>query len=1050
MLKYKKAFRVLKNINSQNFLITLFICIIFPYYVKAQVRQAFTLRGTTQSTPYYEAETKLFNLKGDFLQIGNSNITTSKGNPNGENGNTKVSFNNTDNNPDVINSSSANLVFPETGCENEIVAAYLYWSGRATKRMIASTNNGQNRLGGYILSRTTGGSGNSGYVNFRFTGTNRTQYDFRLSRNGALAYRTAASGAYTSITPTNTYTTGSGNSQKRFVEFSPIIMYDGNDYQIVISAVCREYSESQSSSTAYVDIIYKANGNLLNKNTVKIKAENGTYEDIIAEPENSYYSETADNHMYYSSAEITNIVKNAYSIYGNNTTYTVANIYAGQSPDNYSNDDGTGFYGGWGIVVIYHNPSKKLKDIAIFNGFAYVYNDAGYYDISLSGFRTVLNGAVGVDIGVMAGEGDYSIDGDYLSIRQRNSNNFTTLSVPLSEGGNGNTNNYFHAYINGGTGDNRGITRNPSIRNNTGLDISKISIPNNGNAIINNQQTQTTIRYGTDGDTYCIFNFVFAADAYIFQIDALHHLKTGSPAIPPTGMELGKSYTYEVDIYNYGEIGLNNGIATIQLPKDVVYNGALSIIPANAPINYNSTNNTLTWQMGDIPEAPLNSILAKMEYTITIPDCENITLNSNCTIDPIAFDGFLYGTNPLTNKPIDTRFTIGYNESTVGCILTKDPIKGPLTYVIDLKNCNEPDIQLSSTKQCTGGNAVINFINPKIASNYVYEWQKLENGTWIDIGNASSNQLNLNNLTSTNNGQYRISLKRYNPGNTSGSFCDFSSSSVNINVLSPPLVNINVPDNGILCLGESFNLSTNINNGNWTIDNEQIISIDNNGEVLGKSEGLAQITYTIPENETTCQASASSQIMVGSCSVLPIELLSFNAICSEDETITLNWSTASETKSAYFTLEKSSDAIDFYALGTIPAAGKSFSELQYHYLDKEKNGDSYYRLKQTDLDGFESIYNIINIKCNPTQNQINAYYTRSNQIEIEIISNNTSNYIFNLFQANGKQLYNGGIVTNENKTIFKITPEEHLVQGIYLLQIIHNNQIETKKIWVVG
>ncbi|MCB0511134.1 MAG: hypothetical protein KDC72_01170, partial [Bacteroidetes bacterium] len=81
------------------------------------------------------------------------------------------------------------------------------------------------------------------------------------------------------------------------------------------------------------------------------------------------------------------------------------------------------------------------------------------------------------DIGVMAGEGDYSIDGDYLSIRQRNSNNFTTLSVPLSEGGNGNTNNYFHAYINGGTGDNRGITRNPSIRNNTGLDISKISIP---------------------------------------------------------------------------------------------------------------------------------------------------------------------------------------------------------------------------------------------------------------------------------------------------------------------------------------------------------------------------------------------------------------------------------------------------------------------------------------------------------------------------------------------------------------------------------------------
>ncbi|HNO49012.1 MAG TPA: T9SS type A sorting domain-containing protein, partial [Chitinophagales bacterium] len=332
----------------------------------------------------------------------------------------------------------------------------------------------------------------------------------------------------------------------------------------------------------------------------------------------------------------------------------------------------------------------------------------------------------------------------------------------------------------------------------------------------------------------------------------------------------------------------------------------------------------------------------------------------------------------------------------------------------------------------------------------VYEWQKLENGTWIGLGNTSSNQLNLNNLTSSDNGQYRISLKRYNPENTSGTYCGFSSSGVNINVLSPPLVNINVPDNGILCLGESFNLSTNINDGNWVIDNDQIISINSNGQVIGKSVGVAQITYTVPENETTCQASASSQIMVGSCTVLPIELLSFNAICLENRTITLNWSTASETNSAYFTLEKSSDAIDFYSIGTISAAGKSSSELQYQYIDKEINGDNYYRLKLTNLDGSESVYNIINIKCNPTQNQINAYYTRNNQIEIEIISNNTTNYIFNLFQANGKQLYNGGIVTNANKTTFKITPEEHLVQGVYLLQIINNDQIETKKIWIAG
>ena len=64
------------------------------------------------------------------------------------------------------------------------------------------------------------------------------------------------------------------------------------------------------------------------------------------------------------------------------------------------------------------------------------------------------------------------------------------------------------------------------------------------------------------------------------------------------------------------------------------------------------------------------------------------------------------------------------------------------------------------------------------------------------------------------------------------------------------------------------------------------------------------------------------------------------------------WATASEKNSRDFTVERSRDGQSFEAVGSVTAAGSSSSASVYALRDKQPlAGRSYYRLRQTDLDG---------------------------------------------------------------------------------------------------
>ena len=130
---------------------------------------------------------------------------------------------------------------------------------------------------------------------------------------------------------------------------------------------------------------------------------------------------------------------------------------------------------------------------------------------------------------------------------------------------------------------------------------------------------------------------------------------------------------------------------------------------------------------------------------------------------------------------------------------------------------------------------------------------------------------------------------------------------------------------------------------------------------------------------------------------VPIELISFKG-WNKGSINELEWSTASESNSDYFLVEKSLDGASFTAFAQIPAAGNSHTTKQYHAIDQNPaKGINYYRLKQVDfnrtfkyspvisvINGAAGFY-IRNIYPNPAEDEITVSTTSNTEGAMQIL-----------------------------------------------------------------
>ncbi|MEM1358204.1 MAG: T9SS type A sorting domain-containing protein [Bacteroidota bacterium] len=96
---------------------------------------------------------------------------------------------------------------------------------------------------------------------------------------------------------------------------------------------------------------------------------------------------------------------------------------------------------------------------------------------------------------------------------------------------------------------------------------------------------------------------------------------------------------------------------------------------------------------------------------------------------------------------------------------------------------------------------------------------------------------------------------------------------------------------------------------------------------------------------------------------LPVEFLFFRAKALPKQRAQLDWRTSTESNNSHFIIERRVEGSDqFEQVGEVAGAGNAALEQAYVFIDEAPySGLNYYRLRQTDFDGQESLSNIATV-----------------------------------------------------------------------------------------
>ena len=213
--------------------------------------------------------------------------------------------------------------------------------------------------------------------------------------------------------------------------------------------------------------------------------------------------------------------------------------------------------------------------------------------------------------------------------------------------------------------------------------------------------------------------------------------------------------------------------------------------------------------------------------------------------------------------------------------------------------------------------------------------------------------------------------------------------------------------------------------GNWT-------ELANASSITGDRISFNGIAYTTGDGYYTIGT------LNNTISPLPIGLLNFNAtVC--DEYVCLDWSTATENNNDYFTVEKSVNGINFEQVEMMKGAGNSYIKRSYTLKDNfPYDGLSYYRLKQTDLDGKCAFSQIQSVDFNESKDFDFSVYPRPNNGLFEIEINKTAQ--ISITDAKGLTILNEIFYKGK----YKMDIQNHL-SGIYFLKLLCGDKQHTVK-----
>jgi len=188
----------------------------------------------------------------------------------------------------------------------------------------------------------------------------------------------------------------------------------------------------------------------------------------------------------------------------------------------------------------------------------------------------------------------------------------------------------------------------------------------------------------------------------------------------------------------------------------------------------------------------------------------------------------------------------------------------------------------------------------------------------------------------------------------------------------------------------------------------------------------------------TGETLSSEVIVTYMCNVTPIELISIEATDYITHNL-IEWSTASEIDNDYFILERSVDGFLFTKIDQQNGAGTSSSILNYSYKDYKLDSDIvFYRLRQIDFDGSETLSDIVSVRRENSSQQDWKLYKSLSYLELHSSSLSSFPHYISIRNSSGQIEYQS-ILNSETKQPIRI-PTGNFTPGLYIVSVGEKNE----------
>ncbi|MCX6217887.1 T9SS type A sorting domain-containing protein [Spirosoma sp.] len=242
---------------------------------------------------------------------------------------------------------------------------------------------------------------------------------------------------------------------------------------------------------------------------------------------------------------------------------------------------------------------------------------------------------------------------------------------------------------------------------------------------------------------------------------------------------------------------------------------------------------------------------------------------------------------------------------------------------------------------------------------------------------------------------------------------------------------------------EAYNGATTITGSDITVTTKNVYGFSF-FEILSTQQVTGfKVTYS---NNQLSQTRKFYEFYAGTpcSSPLPVNLTSFTAKPVNGKVVQLDWATSLERDNDYFVVERSKDLTQFETVARVKAKEGTQGHT-YSFVDEQPYfGTSYYRLKQTDLNGTSSSLQTASIVFRSDSYGVFPNPVIDNKFVLRLDEPQTAEV--SLYSTDGRLMPMQKTGTDEGLLMLKATRK--LTTGVYLITVKERAQTRTHRIIV--